>query len=311
MEQPQQQQDQPQQEQQPQEQQQQPQYEPISKYINLETAKTLQQMGYSKNVSEKACLFTQSNIDNALDWIMEHMNDPDFEEEAKISKPESSSETTTSTLSPEEAKAKAKEYQEKIRKHHLQKEKELQEEQERLRVRSVKEMAMAKKIAEEQEMKRYVERQKKAKAEAEYEKKKMLEQLARDKEERFGKKFDVHSGGAVQTKTYTKEENAMNYLNKIKLLYRFTEPQKVKVCFNTLKVILNNIKTNPNEEKFRKVKITNPNVQERIGSIKEAIEFLKEISFVNEGEFLVCKTVDTLLFDKLVSFLNDEANKIF
>jgi hypothetical protein len=309
MEQPQQ--NQPQQQEQPQEQQQQPQYEPISKYINLETAKSLQQMGYSKNVSEKACLFTQSNIDNALDWIMEHMNDPDFEEEAKISKPESSSETTTSTLSPEEAKAKAKEYQEKIRKHHLQKEKELQEEQERLRVRSVKEMAMAKKIAEEQEMKRYVERQKKAKAEAEYEKKKMLEQLARDKEERFGKKFDAHSGGAVQTKTYTKEENAMNYLNKIKLLYRFTEPQKVKVCFNTLKVILNNIKTNPNEEKFRKVKITNPNVQERIGSIKEAIEFLKEISFVNEGEFLVCKAVDITLFDKLVSFLNDEANKIF
>ena len=216
-----------------------PETEPITKYIKIEVAKQLQEMGYSKNVSEKACLYTNSNLDNALDWIAEHMNDPDFEKEERIIKQEGGA--PKSTITPEEAKAKARELQEKMRKIHLQKQKELEEEQERNRVRTVKEMAKAKKLAEENEMRLFIERQQREKQEAEIEKRKMLEQLARDKEERFGKKFDPFTQDAKK-KEYTHEENVMYYLKTIKTLYPpFRAGQTLKNCYNTIRIVLSNI----------------------------------------------------------------------
>ena len=121
----------------------------ISTLINMETAKSLQAMGYSKNVSEKACLFSQSNIDAALDWIMQHQNDPDFEEEAKIEV--NQNQAQGSPLDPEEAKAKARELQEKMRKIHQEKQKQLDEEHEKMRIHSTKEMLKAQRAEEERQ----------------------------------------------------------------------------------------------------------------------------------------------------------------
>ena len=285
-----------------------PETEPITKYIKIEVAKQLQEMGYSKNVSEKACLYTNSNLDNALDWIAEHMNDPDFEKEERIIKQEGGA--PKSTITPEEAKAKARELQEKMRKIHLQKQKELEEEQERNRVRTVKEMAKAKKLAEENEMRLFIERQQREKQEAEIEKRKMLEQLARDKEERFGKKFDPFTQDAKK-KEYTHEENVMYYLKTIKTLYPpFRAGQTLKNCYNTIRIVLSNILKNINEEKFKKVKMTNQNVQERIGKIPLAVKTLNELGFVEEGEFLVVKNVDKDLFDKTIKYLEEEVKKL-
>ena len=284
-----------------------PETEPITKYIKIEVAKQLQEMGYSKNVSEKACLYTNSNLDSALDWIGEHMNDPDFEKEERIIKQEGA---PKSTITPEEAKAKARELQEKMRKIHLQKQKELEEEQERNRVRTVKEMAKAKKLAEENEMRLFIERQKREKQEAEIEKRKMLEQLARDKEERFGKKFDPYTQDAKK-KEYTHEENVMYYLKTIKTLYPpFRAGETLKNCYNTIRIVLSNILKNINEDKFKKVKMTNPNVQERIGKIPLAVKTLNELGFVEEGEFLVVKNVDKDLFDKTIKYLEEEVKKL-
>lgn len=45
------------------------------------------EMGFSKNVSEKALFFTLSKggtTEKALEWIDQHADDPDFEEELKI-----------------------------------------------------------------------------------------------------------------------------------------------------------------------------------------------------------------------------------
>ena len=285
-----------------------PETEPITKYIKIEVAKQLQEMGYSKNVSEKACLYTNSNLDNALDWIAEHVNDPDFEKEERIIKQEGGA--PKSTITPEEAKAKARELQEKMRKIHLQKQKELEEEQERNRVRTVKEMAKAKKLAEENEMRLFIERQQREKQEAEIEKRKMLEQLARDKEERFGKKFDPFTQDAKK-KEYTHEENVMYYLKTIKTLYPpFRAGQTLKNCYNTIRIVLSNILKNINEDKFKKVKMTNQNVQERIGRIPLAVKTLNELGFVEEGEFLVVKNVDKDLFDKTIKYLEEEVKKL-
>jgi len=58
--------------------------EPISKYVKPEISKQLMEMGYSKNVAEKACFFNNNVIEKAIEWIYEHQEDPDFETEERI-----------------------------------------------------------------------------------------------------------------------------------------------------------------------------------------------------------------------------------
>ena len=170
-------------------------------------------------------------------------------------------------------------------------------------------MAKAKQQLEEGEMKRYAEIRKREKQEAEAAKKKMLEQLARDKEERFGKKFDPLTQSTV--KEHTPFDNATYYLKAIKTLYpSFRAGETTKNCFTTLKVILNNIVKNPTEEKFRKVKQTNPNFQERVGKIDLAIKVLTALGFTHDGEFLVAQNPDLSTYEKLVTFLEEEINKL-
>lgn len=170
-------------------------------------------------------------------------------------------------------------------------------------------MAKAKQDMEEAETKRYIEQRKAEKKEAELEKRRMLEQLARDKEERFGKKFDPVT--QTSQKEYTPYENATYYLKAIKTLYpTFRAGDTTKNCYNTIKVIINNVVKNPTEEKFRKVKATNPNFQERVGKLELGMKVLLAIGFTEEGEFLVCKNPDVDLFSKLVAFLEEEVNKL-
>jgi uncharacterized UBP type Zn finger protein len=60
--------------------------ESISGYVNQEIASQLMDMGFPKAVAEKALFFTQGagTIEKALEWIDEHSNDTDFNEELKI-----------------------------------------------------------------------------------------------------------------------------------------------------------------------------------------------------------------------------------
>jgi len=162
---------------------------------------------------------------------------------------------------------------------------------------------------EDAEMKRYIEIRKNEKKEAEMEKKRVLEQLARDKEERFGKKFDPQSQSAK--KEYSVFDDVEHYLKAIKTLFpSFRAGDTTKNCFSTIKIILNNIVKNQNEEKYRKVKQTNPNFIERVGKIEIALKVLKLLSFEEDGEFLVCQNPDFTTFEKVVVYLEDELNKL-
>lgn len=61
--------------------------EPISGYVNQEYAKQLIEMGFPKAVAEKALFFTLANggtTEKALEWIDQHSEDADFNEELKI-----------------------------------------------------------------------------------------------------------------------------------------------------------------------------------------------------------------------------------
>ena len=291
---------------QPQEQQPKTVQKKITDLINVEVAKQLQEMGFSKNVSEKACLFTQSNIEQAVEWISQHSNDPDFEEEAII---EVSEEKPKPQMSKEEAAIKAKELQERMRKIHEEKQKELDREHEKMRIQNTKEMLKAKQAEEERQARLFVELKKKREKEDAEARRQVLEQIERDKMERLGKKYVPPE--KQEQKVYTKEENIQYFIKTLKTLYNpFRAGDTLKNCLKTIKIILNNILKNPNEDKFKSIKLSNPNVYERVGKINIALKMLEELGFVKEDEVMKVKEVNTDLFNKTIEYLEAELSQL-
>ena len=171
-------------------------------------------------------------------------------------------------------------------------------------------MVKAKKEFEEAETRRFVEQQKRKKLEEEAEKKRMLEILAKNKEESFGKKFTSEGS---EIKTNPPIEDVHYYTGAIIKLYpTFRCGNQAKDCLNTIKVAINNIIKNPDEEKYRKIKMTNPVVEERLKKIPLGMKILKVLGFVEEGEFEILKkeNTDLELLKKASSYLEGEVNKL-
>lgn len=65
-----------------------------------------------------------------------------------------------------------------------------------------------------------------------------------------------------------------------------TSPQVLLTCCKTCKILLQNALTKQGEQ-YRKVKLGNPKIQQRVVSVPGALGLLQTAGFVNEGEFLV------------------------
>jgi len=103
-------------------------------------------MGFSTAVCEKALFLTGgSTVEAAFDWINEHQNDPDFEEELKIV----GQTENRPKLSKEEAQQRARELQDQLKLKRIQKEKELELEREKDRIRTARELTEAKRKFDE------------------------------------------------------------------------------------------------------------------------------------------------------------------
>ena len=60
----------------------------------------------------------------------------------------------------------------------------------------------------------------------------------------------------------------------------------LRTCMETLKSVLTNILRSP-EEKYRRLKLSNPTFLTKVGRFSSAVLFLKKIGFQQQGEFLV------------------------
>ena len=135
-----------------------------------------------------------------------------------------------------------------------------------------------------------------------------MEQLERDKAERMGKKYVPPE---QKQKVYTKEENIQYLIKSIKTVYNpFRAGDTMKICFKTMRIMLNNIIKNPNEEKFKTIKLSNPNVHERMGKISIALKILEELGFVKNEELMTITNVDTDLFNKTIGYLDAELSQL-
>lgn len=62
------------------------------------------------------------------------------------------------------------------------------------------------------------------------------------------------------------------------------EDDRVKTCWQTLFKLCANVANNPTEDKFRRIKLTNAAIQQRVTSLTGAVEFLELCGFQKDAD---------------------------
>jgi uncharacterized UBP type Zn finger protein len=268
----------------------------VGEIVKKELVEGLQATGYSLLISEKAVLLSgNKTLEDALEWIQQHKDDPDFEEPVEVEqKPQ---------LSKEEARLKALELSKEIR----EKQKEIDEknkmESEKLRLKMAKEMAETRRLVKEQEQRLAAEAYVREKKKLEEEKQLMKEKLEQDHLERFGKKKTE----TKQIKKSPKSEFTEIY-NKMYNIYRMGQFELLLNCLKMLKLYLKNILNSPEEEKFRKINASNTTFCTKVKDIIGATSLLELFGFQLIDGFYFMEHIDV---EKLTLFQEIIDEKIF
>ncbi|KAK2999549.1 hypothetical protein RJ639_023609, partial [Escallonia herrerae] len=241
-----------------------------------------------------------SSLEAAATWIVEHENDSDIDEMPLV--PASTkAEAPKPSLTPEEMKVKAQELKEKARKKKEEEEKRMEREREKERIRVGKELLEAKRIEQDNERKRIMAMRKAEKEEEKRAREKIRQKLEEDKAERrrkLGLPLEdpanvkpvapiVEEKKSLPIRPATKAEQMRECLRFLKQNNK-DDDTKVKTAFSTLLTYLKNVASNPDEEKFRKIRLSNAAFQNRVGKVEGGIQFLELCGFSKmEGdEFL-------------------------
>eukprot|EP00826_Nyctotherus_ovalis_P049774 TRINITY_DN6037_c0_g4_i2.p1 TRINITY_DN6037_c0_g4~~TRINITY_DN6037_c0_g4_i2.p1 ORF type:complete len:189 (-),score=93.88 TRINITY_DN6037_c0_g4_i2:130-696(-) len=186
-----------------------------------------------------------------------------------------------------------------------EKEEQMEREREKEQLKGGKALAEAKAKYEEANIIREAEKRRKEKLESERAMRAIEEQLRRDKEERFGKKFDGTGKAADTASGKTPLQKAESGVKIIKELYpEFKHPDVAENCFKLLRAYLSNLLKDPENEKFRKINKENKAFVERVRKVDGGLIFLRAVGFVDEGNFLVMKEVNAELIKSALQLLN-------
>uniref|UniRef100_M1CJX4 Ubiquitin-associated /TS-N domain-containing protein n=1 Tax=Solanum tuberosum TaxID=4113 RepID=M1CJX4_SOLTU len=181
------------------------------------------------------------------------------------------------------------------------------------RIRAGKERLATKRMAEENERKRFEAQRKTEKEEERRARERIRQKLQQDMADRKARLgSSLNSGTSLksiktsepETKNPLKVDSAMlsgNLITKKEVLMECLrslrrqhkeEDMKVQRAFKTLLVYVRNIVSNPDDGKFRKIRLSNPAFQARVGLFKEGVQFLELCGFerAEKGDFLVLRS---------------------
>lgn len=276
--------------------------EMVEPEVDKELLKELEAMGFPVARATRALHYSgNASVEAAVNWVVDHENDPDIDEMPMV--PVSSAgEASKPSLTPEEIKLKAQELRERARKKKEEEERRMEREREKERIRIGKELLEAKRIEEENERKRILALRKAEKEEEKRAREKIRQKLEEDKAERRRRlglapedpATPKSSAPVVEEKKSmlpvrpaTKVEQMRECLRSLKQNHK-DDDAKVKRAFQTLLTYIGNVAKNPNEEKFRKIRLSNQTFQDRVGALKGGLEFLELCGFekIEGGEFL-------------------------
>lgn len=255
----------------------------IKEKVNQELVKQLvEEMGFTELRAEKALYKTDNaSLEHAVNWLAEHAEDADIDLPLLKPPPEKPK------MSKEEAEAKAVELQKKLREKRAQEEKISEKDKERMRIESTKMMVEANEKLKEEEKKRAMEQMKREKEESERHRAELKEKLRQDYIERFGcEPPDEEEEKEKAVKEKSAKERVAFYLQKLKKNYKDSNPEGLKTCLTTLKVYVKNLQDNPQDPKFKKLKLENKAFQTRIAPFDGAIDFLDAMGFEKKEDCL-------------------------
>ncbi|KAF8689517.1 hypothetical protein HU200_041846 [Digitaria exilis] len=299
--------------------------------VNKEMLADLEAMGFATARATRALHFSgNSTIEGAINWLSEHQEDADIDEMPLVPA-NSKTEANKPNLTPEEMKIKAQELRERARKKKEEEERRMEREREKERIRIGKELLEAKRIEEQNERKRLVSFLLFVPAHAERRRKLGLppEDPATSKPSAAPPVEEKKS--ALPIRPATKAERMRDCLrnlkqqNKMKRMrhgsyqdmsaHDLDDDAKVKRAFQTLLTYIGNVAKNPDEEKFRKIRLTNATFQERVGNLHGGIEFLEVCGFEklegNEFLFLPRDKVDKAILNTAGAELNSAITNPF
>ncbi|KAF3456581.1 hypothetical protein FNV43_RR01235 [Rhamnella rubrinervis] len=271
--------------------------------VDKKLLEELEAMGFSTARATRALHYSgNASLEAAVNWVVEHENDTDIDQMPLVPA-NTNVEASKPSLTPEELKAKQQELRERARKKKEEEEKRTEREREKERIRVGKELLEAKRIEEENERKRILALRKAEKEEERRAREKIRQKLEEDKAERRRKLgLPPEDTSAVKSsapvveekksslpiRPATRVEQMRECLRSLKQNYK-DDDAKVKRAFQTLLTFVGNVAKNPDEEKFRKIRLTNQSFQERVGALKGGVEFLELCGFEKQegGEFLI------------------------
>ncbi|KAG4139638.1 hypothetical protein ERO13_D07G206600v2 [Gossypium hirsutum] len=280
----------------------QPQQEVPVMEVNMNLLGKLESLGFPRARAVRGLHYTgNTTVEDAVNWLIDHENDADIDQmplvviNLDVESPQPNDIT-------EAIKLKEQELRDRVCMKNRDDEKKLEREREKERIRAGKALLEAKRIAEENERKRLLALRKAEKEEEKRAREKVLKKLDLDKLERkqaLGLPLENRAAkpplpsiqeekSSLPVKSITKADHMRECLRSLKLAYK-DDNAKVKKAFQTLLIYVGNVARSPDEEKFRKIRLSNPKFQERVGSLKGGIKFLELCGFErSEGdEFLV------------------------
>ncbi|KAF5738504.1 UBX domain-containing protein 4 [Tripterygium wilfordii] len=297
--------------------------------VDKKLLEELEAMGFTTARATRALHYSGNNsLDAAVNWIVEHESDPDIDQMPLVPV-NSKTEDPKPSLTPEEIKLKAQELRDRARKKKEEEEKKLEREKEKERIRIGKELLEAKRIEEENERKRILALRKAEKEEERRAREKIRQKLEEDKVERRRKlglppedpatvkpaaPVVEEKKSSLPVRPATKAEQMRECLRSLKQNHK-DDDAKVKRAFQTLLTYIGNVVKNPDEEKFRKIRLSNQSFQDRVGALRGGIEFLELCGFEkmedNEFLFLPRNNVDIAVLNSAGSELNSAINNPF
>ncbi|KAE7998019.1 hypothetical protein FH972_002598 [Carpinus fangiana] len=252
--------------------------------VNKKLLEQLEDMGFPRGWATRALHYSgNSGIEEAINWFVDHENDSNIDEMPLVAV------DIVIDCQPfhitEQMRIKAQELRFSFE-----------------RIRASKELTEAKQTAKANERERYLVSWKAEKEDEKRARERILKKLEQDKvERRFrvglpserpaalkssplqGKKLQ----NSVPVKSVRKAEQLRECLRSLNRNHQ-DEGTTVGRVLQTLLIYVGNVAKNPDEEKFRKIRLSNPSFQDRVGNLSGGLEFLELCGFekTTEGEFL-------------------------
>ncbi|XP_057964201.1 uncharacterized protein LOC131155227 isoform X4 [Malania oleifera] len=240
-----------------------------------------------------------ASLEAAVNWIIDHEGDLDIDQMPLVTVNISIDDSTPADIT-EEVKIKAQLLRGHAHKTDKEEEKRSKREREKRRIQAGKELLESKHIAEENERKRSLALRKAEKEEEKRAREKIRQKLRADK-------------GLLCVK-YAAKEPMRDCLRSLKLNCK-DDDARVKRAFQTLLIYVRNVANNPNEEKFRMIRLGNQAFKKRVGDFEGGVEFLELCGFerTEGGKFLILprNKVDMAVLNAAASVLNSAITNPF